>query len=122
MSSLARLRIKGLGIAAAVFAVDQWVKHLVMYVWQLHSREPMELLPFFDLRYTQNFGVSLGMLTADTTEMRWLLVAMTGLIALVVLVWMMREKKGGDIFALALVCRVAGHSILRGYLDRNDTW
>jgi signal peptidase II len=36
-------------------------------------------------------------------EMRWLLVAVTGLIALVVLVWMMREKALAEIFALALV-------------------
>ena len=103
MSAINRSRLIGLAIAGAIFAVDQWFKHLVMNVWYLDTTGPIEVLPFFDLRFTQNFGVSLGMLTAQSMEMRWLLVALTGLIALVVLVWMMRERKAADIFALGLV-------------------
>jgi signal peptidase II len=60
-------------------------------------------LPFFDLTYTENYGISLGMLQATNMEMRWLLVALTAGIALVVLVWMMREKLLGDILGLALI-------------------
>jgi signal peptidase II len=36
-------------------------------------------------------------------ETRWLLVALTGVIALVVLVWLMREKALGEILGLALI-------------------
>lgn len=36
-------------------------------------------------------------------EMRWLLVLMTAAIALVVLVWMMREKAQWDILGLAMI-------------------
>ncbi|MCC6827608.1 MAG: signal peptidase II [Novosphingobium sp.] len=63
----------------------------------------IELIPIFDLRWTENYGVSLGMLTADSSTSRWLLVAMTGAIALVVLVWILREKVLSDIIGLALV-------------------
>ncbi|MBA4046691.1 MAG: signal peptidase II, partial [Erythrobacter sp.] len=63
----------------------------------------IDLLPFFDLTYTENRGVSLGLLQATNMEMRWLLVLGTALVAVVVLVWMMREKLLGDIMALGLI-------------------
>ena len=63
----------------------------------------MELLPIFDLRFTRNFGVSLGMFEATSPEMRWGLVLVTAVIALVVTVWMLREKLLGDILALSLI-------------------
>ncbi|MCB2076989.1 MAG: signal peptidase II [Novosphingobium sp.] len=100
--TLARARMAGLGLAAAIFAVDQWVKALMISM-KLRTQGPFEILPFFDLRWTENYGVSLGMLTANSAEMRWLLVLMTSVIALVVLVWMLREKALPDILALALV-------------------
>ena len=103
MSWLTRNRIIGLLMAAALFAVDQYIKWLMVGPLQLRERGVIDLLPFFDLRWTQNFGVSLGMLTADSVEMRWILVAVTAGIALVVTVWMLRERKLGDILGLSLI-------------------
>lgn len=103
MSPTLRHRTLGLAIAAIVYGIDQWVKWHMLWTLHLRERGVIDLLPFFDLRWTENYGVSLGMLTASSTEMRWLLVAMTAGIALVVLVWMMREKLMGDILALSLV-------------------
>lgn len=102
MSAAAR-RAAGLAVAVLIAAADQLVKRLM--TGPLHLREVgvIELLPFFDLRWTENYGVSLGMLTAQSMEMRWGLVALTGLIALVVLVWLLRERLFADIFPLALV-------------------
>ena len=120
MTPLTRIRLIGLGIAALIFTVDQYVKYLVMYPLRLPVVRVIELLPFFDLRFTQNYGVSLGMLTADSAEMRWLLVAMTSAIALVVLVWMLRERHKGEVWALALILGGALGNIrdrsLRGYV------
>ena len=103
MSWLTRNRAIGLAMAAAIFLVDQFVKWLMVGPLALRTREVIDLLPFFDLRWTQNFGVSLGMFTADSVEMRWILVAVTALIALAVFIWMMREKAMWDIAALALI-------------------
>ncbi|MCB2051602.1 MAG: signal peptidase II [Novosphingobium sp.] len=111
MSLLTRNRVAGLAIAAVVFAIDQFVKWLVVEPLQLREREVIDLLPFFDLRWTQNFGVSLGMFTADSMEMRWILVAVTALIATVVFVWMLRERAMGDIAALALILGGAAGNI-----------
>ena len=102
-SLLTRNRLIGLALAALIAAVDQAIKFYVVGPLNLRSVRHIELLPFFDFTYVENRGISLGMLQATSMEMRWLLVGMTALIALVVLVWMMREKWLGDILGLALI-------------------
>lgn len=100
----ARPRLTGLVLAALIFVADQWLKALVDGPLGLRELgDHMPLLPFFDLTRTHNYGVSLGMLTATSMEMRWGLVLLTAGIALVVFVWMLREKLLGDILPLALV-------------------
>jgi signal peptidase II len=101
--TIGRRRILGLVLAALVFGVDRYVKWLMTGPLALREVGTIEILPFFNLHWTENFGVSLGMFTAESMEMRWALVAVTALIALVVLVWMLREKVAADIYALALV-------------------
>lgn len=95
------------GIAAAllVAAVDQLIKYLVVHVWHLPERGlfGIELLPFFRLTFTQNYGVSMGFFHATTDEMRWALLAMTAAIAIFVAVWMWRERARDDVLALGLV-------------------
>ncbi|HSJ79151.1 MAG TPA: signal peptidase II [Erythrobacter sp.] len=100
---LTRNRLIGLGLAAFVAIIDQVVKWYVTGPLALRQVGHIDLLPFFDLTYTENRGISLGMLQATNMETRWLLVLMTGVIAVVVLVWMMREKRLGDIVGLALI-------------------
>lgn len=105
MSNLfTRNRVIGLAVAAFIAAADQFTKWLVAGPLGLTRQyDKMDLLPFFDLNRVHNYGISLGMLQATNMEMRWLLVGMTALIALVVLVWLMREKLMGDIFGLSLI-------------------
>jgi signal peptidase II len=98
-----RNRLIGLALAAFIAAIDQLSKWYVTGPLDLRRVGHVDLLPFFDLTYTENRGISLGMLQASNMEMRWLLVLMTATIALVVLVWLLREKKLGDILGLALI-------------------
>ncbi|WP_432201626.1 signal peptidase II [Erythrobacter sp. W53] len=100
---LTRNRIIGIVVALSIFGVDQLIKWWVVGPLQLRERGVIELIGIFDLRWTQNFGVSLGMFEATTTEMRWVLVAVTGLIAAVVTIWMLREKVLGEILGLAMI-------------------
>jgi len=97
------LRARGLAMAIAVFALDRGIKALLLGPFALQKVVTIPVLPFFDFRYTQNFGVSLGMFTATSAETRLMLIAVTALIALGVMVWMLREKAAGDIAGLALV-------------------
>jgi signal peptidase II len=101
--TIVRRRIAALVAAALVFGIDQLVKQLMLGPLALPDVRQIEILPIFNLTWTENYGVSLGMLTAQSPEMRYLLVALTSAIAIVVFVWMMREKAKVDLFALALV-------------------
>ncbi|MBW3166819.1 signal peptidase II [Qipengyuania flava] len=104
MSPVLRHRLVGCVVALLIFAVDQWSKNYVTKTLGIDRvGDAMELLPIFDLRFTRNFGVSLGMFEATSPEMRWGLVLVTAVIALVVTVWMLREKLLGDILALSLI-------------------
>jgi signal peptidase II len=96
-------RVLALVIAACVFALDQVTKWIVIDLLRLPQRGVVDLLPFFDLRWVENHGVSMGFLTASSDTGRWLLVAMTAAIASAVAVWLWREKNRGDAIALSLV-------------------
>ncbi|MDG2002954.1 MAG: signal peptidase II [Novosphingobium sp.] len=97
-------RLTGFLLAAAIFAIDQFVKYYVMFELRLRERgQTMELLPFFDLTREDNYGVSLGLFSAQSPDMRNLLIGLTSSIALFVAIWMMREKAKADIAALGLV-------------------
>ena len=103
MNSLLRTRLLAVLFAFAVFAIDQYVKGLMVGPLALREVQVIELLPFFDLRWTQNFGVSMGLFEATSDQARWVLVGVTALIALVVTIWMFRERMAGDIFGLSLI-------------------
>lgn len=101
--TLSRAHKAGFGLALATFLLDQAIKWLMLGPLALREVLQIELLPFFNLTYTENPGVSLGLLTAQNDTHRWLLVALTAVISVVVLVWMLREIKLGDVLPLGLV-------------------
>ncbi|HEY0115058.1 MAG TPA: signal peptidase II [Allosphingosinicella sp.] len=98
-----RNRAYGYVLAFMVFALDQATKWVVTYPLELAFRRQIEILPFFDLRWVENPGVSMGLFIASSETTRWLLVAMTTAIALFVAVWLWREKRRDDAWGLALV-------------------
>jgi signal peptidase II len=98
-------RILGFSVAATIFVLDQLSKYVVTYVLALRERPDrlIELTDFFALRWVENYGVSMGFLTADSEVGRWLLVLLTAGISVGVLVWLWRERRRDDAIALALV-------------------
>ena len=102
----------GLAIALAVFLVDQLVKWVVTGPLALQSVGQIVLLPIFNLTFVQNFGVSMGFLTAGSETMRWALVGLTAAIGTGVLVWLWRETNRADVIALGLVLGGAVGNIL----------
>jgi len=106
-------RKTGIIIALIVFAIDQFTKWLVTGPLGVsHIGDQMVLLPFFQFTYTENNGISLGLLNATTAVGRWMLVALTSAIALGVAYWMGREKNRIDQLALGMVLGGALGNIL----------
>jgi signal peptidase II len=102
----------GLAIALAVFILDQVVKYIVTGPLALQSVGQIVLAPIFNLTWVENYGVSMGLLTAGSETMRWALVALTGAIGIGVAVWLWREVNRHDVIALGLVLGGAAGNIL----------
>jgi signal peptidase II len=93
----------GFILAILVLAADQFSKYMVTVPLGLKERGQIVITSFFNLTWVENYGVSLGMLTADTNTGRWLLVGLTALISVGVTVWLWREHNRQDAFGLGLV-------------------
>lgn len=103
----------GLAVAFLLFLADQLVKYLVTGPLGLDQQgDSLTLLPIFDLHFTRNVGVSLGLLAATSEVMRWALVGLTACIAAGVAWWMSREENRADLIALGMVLGGALGNIL----------
>ena len=111
---LRALRAQALVIAFLIFVFDQAVKWVVTYPLNLRGQPEwtIRITDFFNLRWVENNGVSLGLLSASSFWGRWLLVLLTGAIATFVTVWLWKERKRADSIALALVLGGALGNIL----------
>src|SRR5437868_3194826 len=102
----------GFAVAAVVFALDQLTKWIVTGPLEIQSLEHLYLLPIFQFTYTQNNGISLGLLNATNPIGRWMLVGLTSAIAIAVAVWIGRERNRVDQAALGMVLGGALGNIL----------
>lgn len=90
-------------IALLIFTLEQVTKWLVVGVLDLQTVRQIYVLPFFNLTWTENPGISLGLLPAQSDFGRWMLVAMTAAIASGVAYWISREKNRIDQAALGMI-------------------
>jgi signal peptidase II len=108
-----RGRRLGFLVALIVFALDQLTKWIVTGPLGINRLgDQLVLLPIFNFTYTENNGISLGLLNAQTDFGRWMLVALTSAIAVGVAVWIGREKNRADQIALGMVLGGALGNIL----------
>ena len=107
-----RSRGFGFAIALAIFVADQLTKAIVAGPLQLQVVRQINVMPIFDLTWTENYGISLGLLNASSETGRWLLVALTSAIAIGVAYWIGREKARGDKAALGMILGGALGNIL----------
>ena len=109
---MAKYRL-GFAVALVVFALDQLTKWIVTGPLGVNEIGAQHyLLPVFQFTYTENQGISLGLLNATNPTGRWMLVAMTSLIAIGVAYWIGREKDRADQAALGMVLGGALGNIL----------
>jgi signal peptidase II len=107
-----RERSFGFSIALAVLVLDQLTKWFVAGPLRLQEVAQITILPIFNLTWTENNGISLGLFNATTEVGRWMLVAVTSAIAIGVAVWIGRERHRWDQAALGLILGGALGNIL----------
>ncbi len=103
----------GYVVALLIFAADQLTKWIVtgpLGVDQVGDQK--WILPIFNLTFTQNPGISLGLFEARSATGQWILIAVTAAIAIGVAIWIRREKQRGDQLALGMVLGGAIGNIL----------
>jgi signal peptidase II len=86
----------GLALALATFAIDQAHKWWMLNVFDIASRQPVKLTPFFDLVFVINKGISYGLLAQDGHGGQWALAAFAVLASAALWIWLVR----GDVNAL----------------------
>jgi signal peptidase II len=103
----------GFLVALVIFALDQLTKWIVTGPLAINQLgDQLVLLPIFNFTYTENNGISLGLLNATNPVGRWMLVGLTSAIAIGVAVWIGREKNRIDQAALGMVLGGAMGNIL----------
>lgn len=99
-----KARSFGFAVALAIFILDQLSKWAVTGPLGLNAiGDQLVILPIFNLTYTENQGISLGLLNATNPVGRWMLVAVTSAIAIGVAYWIGREARKIDQAALGMV-------------------
>src|SRR4030095_2287806 len=103
----------GFVVAAIIFALDQLTKWTVTGPLGINEMgDQLVLLPIFNFTYTENYGISLGLLNATNPLGRWMLVALSSAIAIGVAIWIGRERNRIDQMALGMVLGGALGNIL----------
>ncbi len=93
----------GLLVAAIVLVLDQASKAWILDGLRLHEVGRIELSPVFDLSFVRNYGVSFGMLQAESDAARWGLVLLSAVISCVFFWWLRTADRRLTALSLGLV-------------------
>ena len=83
-------RLAGFLIAIVTLALDQANKLWLLDIYDIASRQPVRLGPFFDVVMARNPGISYSLLSAHSAGARWALLAFTAAATLLIAVWLWR--------------------------------
>ena len=94
-----------LALALVLVLADQFTKILVLGSFQLGEGIPVT--GFFNLVRVHNAGAAFSFLAGASGWQRWFFTAL-GLVAAVVIVWMLKGHPGQRLFCFALACILGG--------------
>ena len=96
-------RALGFLVAAITLAVDQGHKIWMLDVFDIAARQPLALTPFLDLVMAWNPGISYSLLSAETPEGRFALLALSLAATALLGVWLWRAPDRLTTVALGLI-------------------
>lgn len=95
------LSVLGLVFAALSFGVDQTFKWWMLHVFDIEARQPVALLPVFDIVLAWNRGVSYGWLSGDASQE--FLIALALALSAVLWVWLAKATRPITAAAVGLI-------------------
>lgn len=98
-----KVRLIGGASAFLMLLVDQAHKLWMLNVYDIVSRQPVRVLPFFDLVMAWNKGVSYSLFEADSDLELYALLAVTAAATLFLAVWLWRAQTPLSGLALGLI-------------------
>ncbi|RAK59175.1 signal peptidase II [Phenylobacterium hankyongense] len=103
MKGVTRLGWTSFAIAAVAIVLDQAVKSWILYGLKLPEIATVPVAGPFHLTMVWNAGVSFGFLRADHDLVRWMLVAFSVIVALMLAGWARRSDRLASAVGLGLV-------------------
>lgn len=95
------LSVLGLVCAALSFGVDQTFKWWILHVFDIEARQPVALLPVFDIVLAWNQGVSYGWLSGGASQ--GFLIAMSLFISIGLWLWLATATRPITAAAIGLI-------------------
>jgi signal peptidase II len=94
-----------LGIAALVLIADQFSKVLIVSTYQLG--EGFSVSSFFNIVRVHNHGAAFSFLASEGGWQRWFFTGL-GVVAAVVMVWLLKKHAEQKLFCFAIACIMGG--------------
>jgi signal peptidase II len=93
----------GLGVAVGAALIDQASKLWLLFVYDLPARGRVELLPFLDLVFTKNTGISYGWFQGESAVWQWALLGIKAAAVVLLLVWLARAANRLTALSLGMI-------------------
>jgi signal peptidase II len=105
--------LQWLGLAFILLLADQFTK--VLIVGYYHLGDSTTITSFFNIVRVHNSGAAFSFLAGASGWQRWFFTVL-GLVAAVVIIWMLKSHPGQKLFSFALACILGG--ALGNVIDR----
>lgn len=97
--------LQWLGLAALILIADQLTKVLILGAFQLGDSTPVT--SFFNVVRAHNSGAAFSFLAGASGWQRWFFTAL-GVLAALIILWMLKSHAGQKLFAFSLACILGG--------------
>jgi len=93
----------GASLAALTYIIDQVHKWYMINIFDINQYQPVKVFPGFDLVMVWNYGISYGWFASHSQAMRWILIALSVMAAVLLWIWLARQTKPLVAAAIGLV-------------------
>ena len=98
-----RVSAVGIGLAVLTYALDQLHKWYMLGPFGIVERQPVTVVPGFDLVMVWNYGISYGWFASHSQFVRWTLIILSLAVSVVLVIWLARQVHAHLAAAIGMV-------------------